>query len=182
MRLLDRFILLIYSAILSLAFIVLMFVGFRVVPEETVHNLVAALYVQASFGLVLSAVSLLFLLAGFKMIFAVLRRSPKPPPVRQRTELGDIRISLETIENLAKKAALKVRGIQELKAQVKPLESGLFIALKVMVDGDTPIPELTERLQMNVKHHLETIAGIEVAEVTVHVDNVASATAARMLR
>lgn len=73
-------------------------------------------------------------------------------------EHGEIRISINTVESLARKATMRIRGITDLKSKVTVSESGLSVFLKVTVDGEGPIPELTERLQTSVKEHVETIA------------------------
>ncbi|HZG55374.1 alkaline shock response membrane anchor protein AmaP, partial [Paenibacillus sp.] len=92
--------------------------------------------------------------------------------IDQRTEFGDIRISLETVENLALKAANRVRGVKELRARVRVDDSGLDIQLRSVVDGESSIQQLTEEMQRGVKEHVEDITGIPVATVTVYVANV----------
>lgn len=58
-------------------------------------------------------------------------------------------------------------------AAVKALESGNIITLRVSVDGETPLPELTQKLQADVKEQVEGIAGVVISEVSVVVTEVA---------
>jgi len=56
---------------------------------------------------------------------------------------------------------------------VKALESGNIITLRVSVDGETPLPDLTQQLQAGVKEQVEGIAGVVISEVAVVVTEVA---------
>jgi uncharacterized alkaline shock family protein YloU len=60
-----------------------------------------------------------------------------------------------------------------MKTNVKALESGNIITLRVSVDGETPLPELTQKLQQDVKDQVEGIAGVVISEVQVVVTEVA---------
>jgi uncharacterized alkaline shock family protein YloU len=50
-----------------------------------------------------------------------------------------------------------------------------MIVLRISVDGEEPLPEMTEKLQESVKMQVEHIAGIEIAEVAVVISEVAGA-------
>lgn len=92
--------------------------------------------------------------------------------IDQRTEYGDIQISVDTIENLCLKAASRFRGMQDLKARVRVLESGLDITIRAVVDGESSIPVLTSEVQKGVHDHVEEITGIPVSNVSVYIANV----------
>lgn len=118
---------------------------------------------------------LIYILLSLRLLYLSLRRTRTyPSSIDQRTSMGDIRISLDAIENLSLKAASRVRGTRELKSSVKFDNSGLAITIRTLVDGDTNIPQLTEEVQSNVKRYLEEITGIPVSYVSVYVANVTS--------
>lgn len=121
-------------------------------------------------------------LIGFAVVFIIslrvlyisLRRNrDRVSSINQRTEHGDIQISLDTVENLALKAAGRVRGIKDLKARIKVGSSGLEMVIRTIVDGESSIPALTEEVQSQVKAHVEEITGIPVSEIAVFVANIA---------
>ncbi|MNM70308.1 hypothetical protein D3C81_819350 [compost metagenome] len=93
------------------------------------------------------------------------------PSIDQRTEFGDIQISVETIENLSLKAASRVRGIKDVKTRIKITESGLNIIIRALVDGESSIPSLTEEVQKQVHDHVQEITGIPVSYVSVYIAN-----------
>jgi uncharacterized alkaline shock family protein YloU len=112
-------------------------------------------------------------LISIRFLYVSVRRGKaNAPSIDQRTDYGDIRISMETVENLSLKAAKRTRGVKDLKARVRVSPAGLEITIRVIVDGESPIPQLTEELQSGVKSHIEEITGIPVAVVTVFVANI----------
>ncbi|MCK9911056.1 alkaline shock response membrane anchor protein AmaP, partial [Microbacteriaceae bacterium K1510] len=86
----------------------------------------------------------------------------------------EVNITLNTIQTIAERAARKVKGVRDLRTAVRALESGNIISLRVAVDGETPIPDMTQRLQYDVKEQVEAIAGVTITEVSVVVTEVAS--------
>jgi len=132
-----------------------------------------AMYMPGSAQYASIAVCAALFLLSIRFLFVSLRRSrERSGSIDQRTEFGDIRISLETVENLALKAAGRSRGVKDLRARVRVDESGLDIQIRTVIDGETSIPQLTEDMQRSVKEHVEDITGIPVATVTVYVANV----------
>lgn len=95
--------------------------------------------------------------------------------IDQRTEFGDIQISVETIENLCLKAASRVRGVKDLKSRIKVSQSGLDIAIRAVVDGEESIPTLTTEVQKQVHDFVEDTTGIPVSSVSVYIANVVQA-------
>jgi uncharacterized alkaline shock family protein YloU len=79
---------------------------------------------------------------------------------------------VETVENLALKAAARTRGVKDLRARVRVAESGLQIMIRAFIDGDGSIPALSEEMQRNVSQSIEDATGIPVSEVSVFIANV----------
>lgn len=118
------------------------------------------------------------LLISLRFIVVSLRRNgPSTPSINQRTEFGDIRISVETVENLALKAAAKTRGVKDLKARVRVTEAGLEIMVRAFIEGEGSIPALSEEIQRTVSVQVEEATGIPVAEVSVYIANVTQSAA-----
>ena len=116
---------------------------------------------------------LVILLISSRLFYLAIRPSQSnAPSIDQRNDLGDIKISMETVENLALKAAGRSRGVKDLRARVNVNTSGIEIVIRMIVDGDISIPLLTEEIQKAVKLHIEEITGIPVASVSVYVANI----------
>ena len=117
-------------------------------------------------------VSLLFVLYSLRLVWISLPFAQRPvDEVRQETEIGPICISRKTLESLVLRQAKQVKGARDLSVRVrlqgkKPV---LRIFMKINVDGERPIPELTAELQERVKEQIASFTGLEVNDVTVKV-------------
>ncbi|EXX86610.1 hypothetical protein BG53_05800 [Paenibacillus darwinianus] len=173
-KIMDRFLLFIYSlSVFALSVAVLSVVG-RLVSRRSALNWVGELYGNNTLlqGVVIGAAVVLVLIS-LRFLYVALRRgNASAPSIDQRTDYGDIRISIETVENLALKAASRQRGVKDLRARIRIAESGIDIVLRAVVDGETSIPDLTEDIQKSVKEHVEEITGIPVSGVSVFVANI----------
>ena len=118
-------------------------------------------------ALVFFALSLMFLLSGIKS-------NKDKKAVSKYTNIGEIRISLNSIENIALNASKKTNGIRESKAVVKKVEDAVNIELRIVVMPDLSIPVISEDVQSRVKKAVEDASGIIVKQVKVIVDSIYS--------
>lgn|SRR5690606_16952927 len=110
---------------------------------------------------------------------------------KERTELGDIRIANEVVGIIAGLAATDVEGVAGMSGGIaggiaellgrKNLSKGVKVEvgeeqaavdLFVVVEYGVRIPEIAYHIQENVKRAIETMTGLEVVEVNVHVQGV----------
>jgi len=172
-KIMDRLLLLIYSLIVFVLSVIAICVVARIVPRRETLDWLGDMYGSQLLQGIVVGVAIVLLLISLRFLYVALKRgNASAPSIDQRTNYGDIRISLETVENLALKAASKERGVKDLKARIRIAESGIDIALRTVVDGESVIPTLTEDIQRAVKEHVEEITGIPVANVSVFVANV----------
>lgn len=168
----DRFFLLLWSlslAILSLTTVwLILFPGLWGFQDM---NSVWQMISGSSSKWTMLAVSLLFFVLAIRFLWLSIRRQRIALGVDRETEFGHFHISLLTIEQLALKASEKVKGIYDITARVRlvPEEQAVGIGLKIVVDGERSLPELSEDLQSKVKEKVEQIAGIDVTDVSVYI-------------
>lgn len=173
-RVVDKLLLFIYSIVTGAIAVVLACLGFRWIPESGVAEATGDFYELEALQITFMVVGIVLFLISLRFFVLSLQRgsSSSAPSIDQRTDFGDIRISIETIENLALKAASRQRGVKDLRARIHATDAGLDIVLRTVVDGETSIPALTEDIQKTVKQHVEDISGIPVTNVSVFVANV----------
>lgn len=171
----DRILFFLYGlsiAVLSAVFIVL---TFDVISISQVEDALYTLHTSRLLQIIALFIALIFILISLRLVYRSIRSNPGlPRTVDQRNEIGDVKISLDTIENLALKAASQVRSLQNVKARIHLEDQGLEIEIKAYVDGQDSIPERTEEAQRTIKQYLEDITGIPVAKVSVFIANIAS--------
>lgn len=169
-KIMDRFLLFIYSLCVAVLSVIAILFLSGAIPQTLDASYGPAVYVAA-----VSVAAVLFLLS-IRFFYISLRTGRSSvPTVDQRTEFGDIQISLETIENLSLKAAAKVKGIRELKARIRVSQAGLEIMIRAVVDGDHSLPLLTSEVQRQVHDFVQETTGIPVADVSVYIANLSQA-------
>ncbi|TXK83425.1 alkaline shock response membrane anchor protein AmaP [Paenibacillus sp. N3.4] len=172
-KIVDRLLLLLYSLIIFVASIFALFTASSWIPKDKAEQVLTNFYFEKSYAYTAIALSLVVLLISVRFLVLTLRPGrSQAPSIDQRTDFGDIRISIETVENLSLKAAGRTKGAKDLRSRVRVNQSGLEITIRTIVDGETSIPELTEEMQSTVKTYIEEITGIPVASVTVFVANI----------
>nr|WP_237690657.1 alkaline shock response membrane anchor protein AmaP [Paenibacillus caui] len=162
----DRLLLFIYSLSIGIVCVIAILLLTNAVPVSFDALQKDTLYISA---LVIAAV--LFLLSVRFFYISIRRDRASLPSIDQRTDYGDIQISVETIENLSYKAATRIRGVRDVKTRIRVSDAGLEIHIRALVDGETAIPPLTEEVQKQVHDHVEEITGIPVSFVTVYIAN-----------
>jgi uncharacterized alkaline shock family protein YloU len=118
-------------------------------------------------ALVFFALSIMFLLSG-------VRSNKDKKAVGKQTEIGEILISLNSIENIAINASRKTNGVRDSKTMVRKTDNGVEIESRLVVMPEMSIPAITEDVQQRVKKSVEDTAGVRVESVKVIVDNIYS--------
>lgn len=148
-------------------------IGFGWINKTLADDALTALYSNQNLYITLGIIGIILFLISIRFFVVSLSRNTlSTQSIDQRTEFGDIRISIETMENLALKAALRQRNVKDLRARVHASDTGLDIVLRAVVDGEASIPALTEEVQKTVKDYVEEITGIPVTNVSVFIANI----------
>ncbi|MCR8642413.1 alkaline shock response membrane anchor protein AmaP [Paenibacillus sp. N1-5-1-14] len=171
-KIIDKLLLFIYSLFILTVSIIGICVVLAWVPKEQAGRFMVEIYTNSYVSYWVLAVCAVVLLISLRFLFISLRRGQADAPsISERTEFGEFRISVETIENLSLKAASKVRGVKDLRVRVNVTPPGLEITVRTYVDGERTIPEITQELQQAIKGHIEEITGYPVVSVSVYVAN-----------
>ena len=172
-KIIDKVLLFIYSISAIILTGIGLVIAFEWIAEDLTTDIVRAIYSPSSEKVVTIVICSLIFLISIRFFYLSVRfNRERTGTIDQRNDFGDVRISIETVQNLSLKAASRIRGVKDLRARVKISDSGLDIQLRSIVDGETSIPQLTDEIQRNVKAYVEEITGIPVAYVTVFVANV----------
>jgi uncharacterized alkaline shock family protein YloU len=113
------------------------------------------------------------------------------PERRERTELGELRIANEVVGVIAGLAATEVDGVAGMSGGIvggiadmlgrKNLAKGVKVEvgeeqaavdLFVVMEYGVRIPDVAWKIQENVKRAIETMTGLEVVEINVHIQGV----------
>lgn len=174
MNLFYRILLAVYAVILTIISIITIIVTLK--PELFV-GISKFLYedvLTASRGtsFLMFFVAIIFLALSITFLLSGLRSNKDKKAVSKYTNIGEIRISLNSIENIALNASKKLSGVRETKAYVTKLADGVSIGIKAIVMAELNIPELSKDIQVRVKNSIEETTGIKVNDVRVMVENI----------
>ncbi len=106
-------------------------------------------------------------------------------PDFERTDLGTIEIAPEVIEVIAGLATVEVDGVAGMSGGLssgiaellgrKNLSKGVkvdAVDVSIIVHYGRKIPEISTEIQRNVKRSIESMTGLNVVEVNVHIHDV----------
>ena len=84
--------------------------------------------------------------------------------------LGQVKITIGTVESMANKVARQITGVRETLTKVKSTPGGIAIFMQVSLTPEINIPEVTSQIQNELKEYFAKVAGIEVEEVRIFGD------------
>lgn len=172
MGVLDRIVLTLYT--LSLAIISFLMVLFAAAPDWVPVAKWLDQARGASSRVAIFTAGLAFFLVSVRLIIFAFSRRGSGQAVVHETALGDVRISLDAVENLVRRVSRGIKGVREIKAQVTQASGGLVVELKGVISPEVSIPDVSEEVQNAVKSYVKRVVGVEVAEVRLHVENISN--------
>ncbi|MCL5046184.1 MAG: alkaline shock response membrane anchor protein AmaP, partial [Actinobacteria bacterium] len=117
--------------------------------------------------------SAIFLAVSLRFIWYVFTpRYPRRAIVHE-TELGEVYVALDAIENLVKKVARQVKGVREVKAKVENNQGGIAIYIRAVVTPETSIPDASLEIQNVLKRYVRDVVGVAVAQTRIAIVNIA---------
>ena len=114
-----------------------------------------------------------FFLVSVRLIAVAFRRQGGQPVVHE-TVMGEVRISLDAVENLIRKTARAIKGVREIKATVIHGKDGLHVLLKGTISPEVSIPEVSEEIQSSVRTYVKRVVGVELVDIRMEVENIAN--------
>lgn len=120
--------------------------------------------------LIIIAMVLLFCLGVYCLLLLFRHRGRKEKFVLQRTDNGELAISLKALESMIQKC---LEPHKELSAQSVHLENqkgGLIVRIRGSVAGGVSIPLTVDALQQQIKQYVTACSGVEVKDIRVQVE------------
>jgi uncharacterized alkaline shock family protein YloU len=174
MNLFFRVLLTIYAIILAVISVLSMIVTikpdvFLDISSYMYYNILTAGR-GASFAMFF--LSLVIFGLNITYLFSGIRMSKDKKGVSKYTNIGEIKISLNSIENIALNASRRLNGVKDTKAHVSKSEDGVSVTIKAVVLADINIPDVSSDIQVKVKNSIESATGVRVNDVKVMVENI----------
>jgi hypothetical protein len=114
----------------------------------------------------------LALIGLIPLLLGILPPKKQPETVLQYGDIGEVRITLNALENMVLRVVQRTKGVRGSSRRVLATPQGLTVTLGIRAAADENLPALTEELQKKIKEYLEGVTGIVVAEVRVKVEDI----------
>ncbi|NQT32256.1 MAG: alkaline shock response membrane anchor protein AmaP [Candidatus Omnitrophica bacterium] len=103
----------------------------------------------------------LFLLIGVISPFRMSSGLKSKRMVSFQNPDGEVTVSLSAIEDYIRKISRSIPGIKDVRSHVNMTKKGIDITADVSVTEGANIPEITERIQVEVKNRVHSMIGVE---------------------
>lgn len=173
MNLFFRILLTVYAFCLTILSLIAVLIFFRVpIFVKILDYLKYEVLQDSKSSITMSIISLVFFIISITFLLSGVKSNKDKKAVSKYTNIGEIKISLNSIESIALAASRRLNGVRETKASVTNLDDTVAITIKAVVLPDINIPALSEEIQVKVKNSVEESSGVKVNDVKVIVDNI----------
>ncbi|HOB20142.1 MAG TPA: alkaline shock response membrane anchor protein AmaP [Candidatus Atribacteria bacterium] len=180
MRLFDRVLLSLYTFVIFVLALCLLGISIGLISLDAIADSISSISYGFTFILITSGTALIFIIVSLRLFIAGLIGRKPASSLLKETEMGSIRVSVNTLDVLAQKAVRSFSEIKDVKTFILIENDGIRVRLKVSTMPDVKMPELTLAIQAKVKEYVEEYSGILVKAVHIYVDNQLTATKSRV--
>ncbi len=166
----DKLLLFIFSTVVLIVSTWMLFSSSAWIPIRVNQEFLMNMYVFKVPGYSTIVISIIMMLISFRFLRAIIRsRHAQAPSIKQPYEWGHIEVTIKTIEHIACRAVDHITGLTDVKARVVRKADGLSVTIRVQIEGETPIPVLSQEVQSHVKTQVQQVVGIPVTHVYVYI-------------
>jgi uncharacterized alkaline shock family protein YloU len=119
-------------------------------------------------------IGLALLLLGIRGVAAVFRSGKQKGFILQRTEYGDLNISMNAMENMVKKCVDMNDELKVTQTKILHTRDGIIVSIRILLENGVNIPIIVSALQKQTKQYITSCSGVDVKEVRVFVDTSAN--------
>ena len=172
MRVLNKILIVVWILImLVLSALVIAGLWFPQVSNVVLDHINTALKVYWPTKIVTTAIAAVVLILSLEIIIAACVPEKQKRIRLASGEKGSVQVTVDTVNQMALKAVRSCEGVKDATVVTKNGKQGLIFKTVLTIHSSTVIAQVTERVQETVRTEIETITGMQVAEVTVFIDN-----------
>ncbi|NLB90341.1 MAG: alkaline shock response membrane anchor protein AmaP [Clostridiales bacterium] len=153
--------------------IALLFVGTLIFIERDFlsHWIFHENYPTANARLIVLAASGVFLLLGLYFLISFTFRGvrKKSNKIVQKTDYGELSISVKAIEGMVQKCANEYQELELISTGIDNTRDGMNVRMKVALSRGVNIPLAINTLQKHIKQYVTSCSGIDVGQVQVEI-------------
>lgn len=115
--------------------------------------------------------ALLVIIACYCILMLFRHRGRRDKFVMQKTENGELSISLKAMENMVQKCLDPHKELTVQGVRLENQKGGLLIRIRGTVAGGVSIPLTVDALQQQIKQYVTACSGVEVKDIRVQIES-----------
>lgn len=161
MNFFKRIGILIYMLLMLGAGAVLLLVALNIFPSEQWAGILDTVNGTLGYQVALGVTGGLFVVIGIIAPCRLAKNLKKSRTVSFQNPDGEVTVSLSAIEDYIRKIAKGISGIKDVRPHVDIGKKGIDVIVAVSISATANIPEVTEKIQMQVKNQVQGMLGVE---------------------
>lgn len=176
MKLLEKFVLIIYSLLMLVISAIVCLLIFKIINTDTVASWINFVLSDSSLTIILLAISVIFILFSVRCLFFRKRKQIKKSDetdILLENESGRLLISKRAIENCVKNVITEVvESNPDIKVTVDiDPASNISIYIAVVLDQGIKVKDFTIGLQSKIKERIKENFDLDVKQVNIKIDS-----------
>lgn len=176
MKLLEKFVLIIYSLLMLIISAIICLLIFRIIDTENISSWVNFVLNDSSLTIIILAVAVVFILLSVRCLFFRKRKQIKKSDetdILLENESGRLLISKRAIENCVKNVINEtVESNPEIKVTVDiDPASNISTYIAIILDKSVKVRDFTVGLQSRIKERIKENFDLEVKQVNIKIDS-----------
>ncbi|MFH1395141.1 MAG: alkaline shock response membrane anchor protein AmaP [Candidatus Omnitrophota bacterium] len=174
MNFFKRFGVLIYALLLVGVGSVFFLMSLNLILPEQWVDIIGVINSTMSFQVAAVVIGVLFIIIGLMAPYKLEKTIQKKRIVAFQNPDGEVTVSISAIEDYIRKIAKNISGIKDIRSRVFINRKGINIVTDVSITAGANIPQITERIQMEVKNKVQVMLGVEEKiSVKIHIKKIA---------
>jgi len=126
------------------------------------------------YQIIFGGIAAVFVIAGVIAPYRMEKKLRKNRRISFQNPDGEVTVSLSAIEDYIRKIAKSIPGIKDIRSRVDVSKKGINITASVSISAAANIPEVTEKIQMQVKNSVQGMLGVEESiNIKMHINRIA---------
>lgn len=177
MNLFFRIISAIYAVITAAVGAVLVILPFadKTILKNFLDWTEVTLYRSDRYNILVFVLGIVILLLNLVVLFFCLKFKSVSRYICFKNDGGQVRVSSNSVENIALGLAKKSRSVREAKSKVRFRNNSVDILMRLTVYPDTHVPNLSKLLQSQIKQSVESMTELTVGNIDINIEGVHAA-------
>lgn len=173
MNFIKRVGVIVYMLLMLAVGISLLLLSLGIVTPDSLSDALYAVGEDIAYQVTLGVIGAIFIIVGIIAPYRIEKKLKKNRVVSFQNQDGEVSVSLSAIEEYIRKIAKGIPGIKDIKPRVDINKKGIDIITNLSMSAGANIPEVTERIQMEVRSKVQGMLGVEeTINIKVNIDKI----------